>query len=75
MPNSRRSQGVGAQLLTALVAACQERRVNTLDVTVAADNAGAQRFYARHGFVEQQQFTLYGRPMYSYRCRLPVSSP
>lgn len=64
---SWRSQGVGAHLLAALVTACQVRQLAALAVTVAADNVGAQRFYAQHGFVEQQRFTLYGRPMYSYR--------
>lgn len=67
---SWRSQGVGAHLLTTLIAECQARRLAVLDVTVAADNAGAQRFYARHGFVEQSRFNLYGRPMYSYRLDL-----
>jgi ribosomal protein S18 acetylase RimI-like enzyme len=62
-----RSQGIGAQLLDALVAECEIRRIAMLDVTVAADNAGAQRFYAQHGFTEQHRFRLYGRPMYSYR--------
>ncbi|MCE7988818.1 MAG: GNAT family N-acetyltransferase [Caldilinea sp. CFX5] len=62
-----RSQGLGAQLLDRLVAECRARKLGALDVTVAADNAGAQRFYARHGFVEQRRFTLYGRPMVSYQ--------
>ena len=64
---SWRSHGIGAHLLAALVTACQARRLAALDVTVAAENVGAQRFYAQHGFVEQRRFTLYGRPMYSYR--------
>jgi ribosomal protein S18 acetylase RimI-like enzyme len=67
-----RSQGVGAQLLDSLVAECRARKLGALDVTVAADNAGAQRFYARHGFVEQHRFTLYGRPMVSYRKHLTL---
>lgn len=62
-----RSQGIGAHLLDRLVAECQARNIGALDVTVAADNGGAQRFYARHGFVEQHRFTLYGRPMLSYQ--------
>lgn len=66
-----RSQGIGAQLLDRLVTECQARKIGALDVTVAADNGGAQRFYARHGFVEQHRFTLYGRPMVSYRNLLP----
>lgn len=66
-----RGQGIGAQLLDRLVTECQARKIGALDVTVAADNGGAQRFYARHGFVEQRRFTLYGRPMVSYRNLLP----
>lgn len=62
-----RSQGIGAQLLDRLVTECQARKIGALDVTVAADNGGAQRFYAQHGFVEQHRFTLYGRPMCSYQ--------
>ena len=62
-----RSQRVGAHLLDSLVTECRVRKLGALDVTVAADNAGAQRFYARHGFVEQHRFTLYGRPMVSYQ--------
>lgn len=68
-----RSHGIGAQLLTALIAACQARRIHAMDVTVAADNIGAQRFYTRYGFIEQRQFILYGRPMYSYRRFLTIS--
>lgn len=71
---SWRSHGIGTQLLAALVATCQERQVNAIDVTVAADNEGAQRFYRRHGFVKHHQFTLYGRSMYSYRRLLVASS-
>jgi ribosomal protein S18 acetylase RimI-like enzyme len=64
---SQRSQGIGAQLLAALVSACQERAIPLLDVTVDAGNEGAQRFYRQHGFVHHHDFTLYGRPMSHYR--------
>ena len=64
---SQRSQGIGAQLLLALVEACQQRAIALLDVTVDADNAGAQRFYARHGFAHHHDFILYGRRMAQYR--------
>lgn len=70
-----RSQGIGQQLLEQLVAACRTRRIEAIDVTVAADNQGAQRFYARYGFLEQHRFQLYGRPMYSYRLGLAAPSP
>jgi ribosomal protein S18 acetylase RimI-like enzyme len=65
-----RGHGIGGQLLASLVQTCQERGITLLDVTVAADNAGAQRFYARHGFVFQREFSLYGRPMCLYQLRL-----
>ena len=67
---SARSQGTGAQLLAALVSACQERGITLLDVTVDVGNEGAQRFYMRHGFVHHHDFTLYGRRMAQYRLSL-----
>jgi ribosomal protein S18 acetylase RimI-like enzyme len=67
---SQRSQGIGAQLLAALVGACQERAIPLLDVTVDASNEGAQRFYRRHSFVHHHDFTLYGRRMAQYRLTL-----
>ncbi|MCS6826737.1 MAG: GNAT family N-acetyltransferase [Caldilinea sp.] len=65
-----RSHGVGGMLLAALKAECLRRGVAIVDVTVAADNQGAQRFYVRHGFTYVQAFTLYGRPMHLYRALL-----
>lgn len=62
-----RSQGIGAQLLAQLVAACAAREITLLDVTVDAANHRACAFYARHGFAEQQTFLLYGRAMCRYR--------
>ncbi len=67
---TRRSQGLGAQLVAQLVAACQARHIGALDVTVDAGNAGARRFYAQQGFVEEQTFPLYGRAMARYRLQL-----
>jgi ribosomal protein S18 acetylase RimI-like enzyme len=67
---SQRSRGIGAQLLAALLGACQERAIPLLDVTVDASNRGAQRFYQRHGFVHHHDFALYGRRMSQYR--LPI---
>jgi ribosomal protein S18 acetylase RimI-like enzyme len=64
---ARRSQGVGATLLDALTAACRARGLALLDVTVDAQNRGAQHFYARHGFQPHHTFTLYGRPMRALR--------
>ncbi len=65
-----RSQGVGAQLVDQLVAACRTRQLPAIEVTVAADNGGARRFYARHGFVQHTTFQLYGRAVESYRLLL-----
>ena len=63
----QRGSGVGAALLHALVDECRGRGVDALDVTVDAANAGARRFYERHGFAYDRQFTLYGRAMCLYR--------
>ncbi len=62
-----RSQGMGAQLMEALVYACQVRQIGALKVTVDGSNEGAHRFYARHGFGEDHTFQLYGRPMCQYQ--------
>jgi ribosomal protein S18 acetylase RimI-like enzyme len=64
---ARRGQGIGAQLLAALVTVCREREIGRLDVSVDAANRGAQRFYSRHGFVVHRRFTLYGRVMVQYQ--------
>ena len=64
---ARRSQGIGAQLMTALLAECRQRQIQHLDVTVNTTNAAAQRFYIRHGFSLSHKFVLYGREMCSYR--------
>jgi GNAT superfamily N-acetyltransferase len=65
-----RSLGIGALLVAALQTECRRRAIATLDVTVDAANAGAQRFYLRHGFAYAHTFTLYGRPMQLYQARL-----
>lgn len=69
---TQRGQGLGARLLDALCLECERRGIVRIDVTVDATNAGARRFYARHGFVEMRQFQLYGRTMCSYR--LPLAA-
>ena len=61
-----RSQGIGAALLAAVCTECRRRGIAELTVTVAAANAGARRFYARHGFVYRKAFSLYGRAMVLY---------
>jgi len=64
---SARSQGIGALLLQALLATCESRHIETITVTVDAENIAARRFYARHGFGEVHQMRLYGRRMCVYR--------
>lgn len=61
-----RGHGIGALLLDALLAECATRGIARLDVTVDAQNEGARRFYARHGFTQQRAFRLYGRDMHLY---------
>ena len=68
-PDARR-QGIGAQLLHALADECQQRQIDLLDVTVDAQNAGARRFYERHGFVYERTFMLYGRNMCLYQLEI-----
>lgn len=70
----QRSAGVGALLVTALLAECERRGLAALDVTVDAANAGAQRFYVRHGFVYADTFMLYGRTMHRYQAHLSPAS-
>jgi ribosomal-protein-alanine N-acetyltransferase len=45
------AQGLGARLLVALLDEAERRRQSTVSLEVRADNAPAQRLYARHGFV------------------------
>jgi len=67
---AQRGRGIGTQLLRALIAACRQRDITVIDVTVDAANTGARRFYVRHGFVLRREFALYGRDMCSYRLQL-----
>lgn len=69
-----RSVGVGALLVTALMAECQRRGIGAIDVTVDAANVGAQRFYVRHGFGYADTFMLYGRAMHRYQARIAAGS-
>jgi [ribosomal protein S18]-alanine N-acetyltransferase len=43
-------RGVGSALLTSLLAEAGRRGARRVDLEVKADNEGAQRLYARHGF-------------------------
>lgn len=46
-----RRRGVGDALLAAIEERLRAREIGTVGLEVAVDNAGAQGFYARHGFV------------------------
>ncbi|MEZ4677891.1 MAG: GNAT family N-acetyltransferase [Caldilineaceae bacterium] len=67
---TNRGRGIGAELLQQLMQACQVRQISIITVTVAMENHGARRFYARHGFVKRHHFELYGRAMCSYQLDL-----
>jgi ribosomal-protein-alanine N-acetyltransferase len=46
----RQRNGIGRDLLAALLAEAERRGVRTVALEVRADNEAAQRLYARHGF-------------------------
>ncbi len=48
---SVQGRGVGAQLLSALLAEAARRGQRAVSLEVRADNAPAQRLYTRHGFI------------------------
>lgn len=45
-------QGIGARLMDWTIDEARRRRADAVQLSVWAENAGAQRFYARHGFVK-----------------------
>ena len=47
-----RSRGIGSQLLDAVEQAARERGYSEIGLSVAVDNAEAQRLYARRGYVD-----------------------
>jgi ribosomal protein S18 acetylase RimI-like enzyme len=47
-----RSRGIGSQLLKAAEEAARERGYSEIGLSVAVDNAAAQRLYARQGYVD-----------------------
>lgn len=65
-----RGRGIGAALLRTLCSTCTTAGIPWLDVTVAADNSGARRFYERHGFRPVHDFVLYRRRMCGYRLEI-----
>ena len=62
-----RSQGIGALLMAAFLQTCRNQGRRAVTVTVDDANAGAQRFYARHGFAQWRSLSLYGRTMLVFR--------
>ena len=48
---AHQGRGLGARLLQALLAEAARRRQGVVSLEVRADNAAAQRLYARHGFL------------------------
>ncbi len=63
---AERRQGIGGRLLEVFVQASRARGLWGLTVAVDAANAGAMRFYERHGFVRNRTAVLYGRPAHFY---------
>jgi GNAT superfamily N-acetyltransferase len=47
---SRRGQGIGTGIIELLVATCQQRGVDLIEINVDQADVDAQRFYERHGF-------------------------
>jgi len=58
-----RNQKIGAQLVTQLRQSMHTAGIGAMVVTVDGDNAGALRFYQRHGFKPAAVSHMYGRPM------------
>jgi len=58
-----RNRRIGSALVARLHAAMREAGVTQMAVTVDAANAGALRFYRRHGFRHAVTSQMYGRPM------------
>jgi GNAT superfamily N-acetyltransferase len=69
-----RSHSIGALLIEALLQECRNRHIATVTVTVDTANAGARRFYTRHGFAQWRTLHLYGRAMQVYRRTLSSSA-
>ena len=48
-----RGEGIGTALVERAIELLRERRARLLEVNVDEDDAGARRFYGRHGFTNQ----------------------
>ena len=60
LPEARR-QGIGRALLDTLLAAAHRRRLGSVVLEVAADNAAARRLYAARGFIQAGRRPRYYR--------------
>jgi ribosomal protein S18 acetylase RimI-like enzyme len=56
-----RGRGMGSEVLAALIPALEAAGLKALHLEVGTENAGAQRLYARHGFVLRDGFHLMTR--------------
>lgn len=56
----RRGQGIGSQLLPALIARASERRLHTMIAGIDAANAASLRLHAKFGFARVAQFREVG---------------
>ena len=56
----RRGQGIGSQLLPALIARASERRLHTMIAGIDAANAASLRLHAKFGFEHVAQFREVG---------------
>ncbi len=52
-----RGQGLGSALLAAAEAAVRERGAELMEINVDGDDAGARRFYERHGYRNTEPHT------------------
>jgi GNAT superfamily N-acetyltransferase len=55
---SHRGSGVGSQLLSYAIVVAQQQGCKRITLLTDADNADAQRFYARHGFARSDMIPL-----------------
>jgi GNAT superfamily N-acetyltransferase len=55
---SHRGSGAGSQLLSHAIAVAKQQGCKRITLLTDADNADAQRFYARHGFARSDMIPL-----------------
>lgn len=49
-----RGQGLGSELIDALLTECRDRAVGLIEINVDEGDTDAQRFYERHGFLPHE---------------------